>query len=178
MDRHGSVGSGAGMMQVADLCLHLDHRLLLLVLLMLSLRAFAMLHGLPSLNASSSDGPIRPLPKAAPASAPEVLDLTHDLAPAMVGPEGSRLSDINSGKGLSLMGWHVPLDVKQWWPLFQDELDIFCRPFRGIKAYSDSRPPWFTRFNLRQDLKKRTGSLAWKNTLSISSSTMCCARSA
>ena len=114
---------------------------------------FCHAHGLPSLNASSSDGPIRPLPKAASASAPEVLDLTHDLAPAMVGPEGSRLSDINSGKGLSLMGWHVPLDVKQWWPLFQDELDIFCRPFRGIKAYSDSRPPWFTRFNLKQDLK-------------------------
>ena len=114
---------------------------------------FCHAHGLPSLNASSSDGPIRPLPKAAPASAPEVLDLTHDLAPAMIGPEGSRFSDINSGKGLSLMGWKVPLDVKSWWPMFQDELDIFCRPFRGIKAYSDSRPPWFNRFNLRQDLK-------------------------
>ena len=43
MDRHGSVGSGAGMMQAAGLCLHLDLLLLPLVLLMISLRAFAML---------------------------------------------------------------------------------------------------------------------------------------
>ena len=32
---------------------------------------FCTSHGLPSLNASSSDGPIKPLPKAAPASSPE-----------------------------------------------------------------------------------------------------------
>ena len=115
---------------------------------------FCTSHGLPSLNASSSGGPIQPLPKAAPAPAPEVkLDLTSDLAPAMIGPDGSRFADINSGKGLSTMGWKVPLDVKAWWPLFQDELNIFCKPFRGIKAYSDSRPPWLNRFNLRDDLK-------------------------
>ena len=46
MDRHGSVESGAGMMQAAGLCLQLDLLLLLLVLLMmLSLRAFAILMG-------------------------------------------------------------------------------------------------------------------------------------
>ena len=109
-------------------------------------------HGLPSLNASSSSGPIQPLPKPAPA--PEVkIDLTSDLAPALVGPDGSRFGAINAGKDLSTMGWKVPLDVKAWWPLFQDELTIYCKPFRGIKAYSDSRPPWFNRFNLRDDLK-------------------------
>ena len=45
MDRHGSVESGAGMMQAAGLCLQLDLLLLLLVLLMISLRAFAILMG-------------------------------------------------------------------------------------------------------------------------------------
>ena len=114
-----------------------------------------------SLPALGSGGPIRPLPKSAPSAnsgssgsggAP-VIELCADLKPAKVHPNGSRFAAVAPGENVSTMGWHVPLARNHWNALADKEMKAFAAPYNTVRAYSDSRPIWYSRWTLPEPLR-------------------------
>ena len=71
------------------------------------------------------------------------IDVTSDLAPALLGSDGSRFGTTSAGKNLSATGWNV------LWTLRHGGLFSKMRSRLTV----DSRPPWFNQVHLRDDLK-------------------------
>ena len=114
-----------------------------------------------SLPALGSGGPIRPLPKSAPSAnsgssgsgAAPVIELSADLKPAKVHPNGSRFASVAPGENVSTMGWHVPLARNHWNALADKEMKAYSAPYDTVRAYSDSRPVWYSRWALPEPLR-------------------------